>query len=353
MNSFLTLCFLCLVTAGYAQESEDITFENDSITLAGTITYPDGSGPFPALILVSGSGAQDRNSNLFGFEPFRLIAEHLATQGIAVLRFDDRGTGASTGGSPMSVTSKDLSKDVQAAVKYLRNIERVDPVKIGILGHSEGGIIAPMVAVENDSIAFLILMAGYGVKGMELTLVQQEAIMTAQGMSEEMVTKAVNTNRKVLALIDMNLSESEMLDSIRAYMIDMYAIFPEEVKGQMSQEDFINNQTASVKNQLASPWTRFFLTYDPAPTLSKVTCPVLLLFGEKDTQVSVSLNAEVMEQALRGGGNEKVEVKIYPEANHLFQKAGTGSPAEYQTLPKEFIEGFLTDMSEWIQKVTE
>jgi uncharacterized protein len=352
MKYILTLCFLLLLSIVYAQDSKDITFENGSVSLAGTVIYPTGNGPFPAIILVSGSGGQDRNSNLFGFEPFRLIAEHLASQGIAVLRYDDRGTGASTGDSPMTVTSKILATDVQAAVKFLKRDEQIDAEKIGILGHSEGGVIAPMVAVENDSIAFLVLMAGYGVKGMDLTLVQQEAIMKAQGLSEDMVTKAVDTNRKVLALLELNLSEEVMMDSIRAYMIDMYEIFPEELKAQMGQEDFINNQTAAVKNQLASPWTRYFLTYDPAPMLSKVHCPVLLLFGEKDTQVSVAQNAGVMETTLRNAGNDKVELKIYPEANHLFQKAVTGSPAEYQTLPKEFVDGFLTDISQWIQKVT-
>jgi dienelactone hydrolase len=342
------LCLPCHKTLGQEAREKEVTFENGSITLAGTVAYPEGEGPFPAVILISGSGPQDRNSTLMGFMPFKLISDYLTTRGIAVLRYDDRGTGESTGESPMSVTSVALSTDVQAAYRFLLSDPDVEAKKIGLLGHSEGGIIAPMVAAANEEIAFVVLMAGYGVKGMEVTLVQQEAIMKAQGLDDAMVKGAVDTNRKVLALLDLELTDEAMDDSVRTYMVEMYNILPPEMQAQVSEEAFISSQVTAVKAQLQSPWTKFFLTYDPAPVLSKITCPVLLLFGGKDTQVLASQNQEIMENALEAGGNDLVSVMVYPEANHLFQKANTGSPSEYQTLDKKFVEGFLPALGDWM-----
>lgn len=335
-----------------AQVTEDsVTFKNGSVTLAGTLTVPDGDGPFPAILLISGSGPQNRDSELFGFKPFKILADHLTANGIAVLRYDDRGTGTSGGTSPMMVTSDTLAADAMAGIRFLENDDRFS--NVGALGHSEGGIIAPMLAVKDKALDFIILMAGYGVPGREVITVQQKAIMEAQGLDSAFIQLSGQTNDKVIDLMDSGLPEEKLRDSVNTLIMEMVELMPQSMSAMISdKEAFATSQTNNVMQQFASPWMRFFLYYDPAPELSKVECPVLLLFGGKDKQILVSQNLELMKDILHEAGNNEVQVITYPDANHLFQKAETGSPMEYGRLDKAFVPDFLDDITNWIKMQT-
>jgi len=342
-----TLFFLISTT--YAQIiEEEVSIKNGDITLSGVLSYPESKTKLPAIVLVSGSGAQNRDSDIAGFKPFKILADHFNNKGIAVLRYDDRGHGKSTGKSVGESTSKEIATDASAAHTYLRNHKAIDPSKVGLLGHSEGGIIVPMVAANNDNVAFIILMAGYGVKGIEVTSEQQKAILKAQGMNDEFINQASEMNKKLIdAMQDESKSQEEVLELAKKLITDQIAYLPENVQSQITdKEAYANFQAQSAVKQMNSPWIQFYMTYDPAPTLAQVECPVLMLFGGLDTQITVSQNKSVMEEAL--ASNSNVEVKVFEKANHLFQEAKTGSPMEYANLDKEFVTGFEEYVSNWI-----
>jgi pimeloyl-ACP methyl ester carboxylesterase len=329
-------------------QEEEVTFKNGDVTLAGTLTLPNASGPHPAVVLISGSGAQNRDEDLFGFKPFAILADALTNAGVAVLRYDDRGIGGSSQGAAAD-TSETYAGDVSAAINFLKTRSDIDAQKIGLLGHSEGGIIAPLVSVETGDPAFLILLAGTGVPGRELLVEQAAAIQQADGASAEAVEQ---TRQKQRAVIDAVLS-GENLDAITADLIKEYRAAADKLPAEQKQTlgDLDKWAETTVKAQLAAfqgPWMRFFLTHDPAATLEKVTVPVLALFGEKDTQVPPALNIDPMKAALEKAGNKDVSVTVIPGANHLFQAANTGSPSEYATLPKEFAPGVLDTIVEWV-----
>lgn len=327
---------------------EEVTFKNGDITLAGTLTLPQGTGPHPAVVLISGSGAQNRDEEIFGFKPFAILADHLTKQGIAVLRYDDRGMGGSTTGT-MDDTSETYASDVQAAVDYLKGRSEIAPTQIGLLGHSEGGIIAPIVATEGEDVAFLVLMAGTGVPGSELLPAQVGAIARAGGMTEEEVRAAVAQQTRV---IDAVLT-GEGLEDVKAELVEQFKasakeMTEEQLKALGDLDRWTNEAAEGQLGQLAAPWMTFFLTHDPAATLEKVDVPVLALFGGKDTQVPAEMNESAMKAAFGKGGNTDATTRVFPDANHLFQAAGTGSPNEYMELEPEFLPGFLDTISEWI-----
>jgi uncharacterized protein len=329
---------------------EDVTFNNGDVTLAGTLTLPDGAGPHPAIVLISGSGAQNRDEEIFGFKPFAIFAEELSQAGIAVLRYDDRGIGGSSAGTADD-TSETYAGDVRAAMEYLQTRSEIDKSKIGLLGHSEGGIIAPLVSVETGDPAFLVLLAGPGVSGRELLVEQAVAIVAADGADE---AEQARTREQQQAVIDAVLS-GEGLDAIRADLVKEYRAAAEKLPAQQKQAlgDLEKWAETTIDSQLAmfeSPWMQFFLTHDPATTLENVTVPVLALFGEKDTQVPPAVNIDPMKAALERAGNEDVSVTVIPGANHLFQAAETGSPNEYATLPKEFAPGVTDTIVDWINE---
>lgn len=331
---------------GYPEE--EVTFKNGDVTLAGTLSLPVGDGPYPAIVLITGSGPQNRDEELFGFKPFAILADELTKAGMAVLRYDDRGIGGSTAGAADD-TSETFAGDAQAAMAYLQTRDDIDDAKIGLLGHSEGGIIAPLVAVETGEPAFLVLMAGPGIRGRELLVEQAVAVAASSGADEATVEQTRTRQSKVL---DAVLS-GEGLDEIRADLIKEVRASAEQLPAEQKQafgdlDKWAETTVDSQLEMLKGPWMQFFLTHDPAETLAKVTVPVLALFGEKDAQVPPSVNVEPLKAALEKAGNKDVSVTIIPDANHLFQKAETGSPNEYAMLPKEFAPGFIDTIVEWV-----
>jgi hypothetical protein len=336
---------------------EEVTFRNGDITLAGTLTLPPGNSPHPAVILISGSGPQNRNEELpgvMGYQPFRVIADHLTRNGIAVLRYDDRGAGKSTG-EHNTATSADFATDVEAALDYLLGRQEINPTQIGLLGHSEGGLIAAMVAARNSpleggkegGVAFVIAMAGTAVDGYNVLLVQNERILKASEATEEEVARGLEEARKAMDLMiaeDWAALEEFVYETGRK---QLEALPEEQRKALGDPETYLQERIAEMM-PFYQNWMHYFLTHDPAEDWVRVTVPVLALFGQLDTQVDVSQNRPALEAALKKAGNDDVTVVVFPTANHLFQDAKTGAPSEYADLPTEFVPGFLETITDWV-----
>jgi len=334
----------------YPYIEEELVYENKEagITLAGTLTLPSGDAPFPAVLLISGSGPQDRNETIYNHRPFLVLADYLTRQGIAVLRVDDRGVGESTGDFSQA-TSEDFASDVLAGIEYLKTRKEINPEQIGLIGHSEGGIIAPMVAAKSSDIAFIILMAGTGLTGEEILYLQSALIYRAMGVSEEDIIKNRQFNEKIFSVLKEEDDSENAEEKLRQmFMADWAELNEEEKKAIGDPEVFLKAQLQS----LLSPWYRFFLTYDPKTTLSKVKCPVLAINGEKDLQVPPKENLNAIEEALVAGGNKNFIVKELPGLNHLFQTAQTGLPAEYVKIEETISPEALKIIGDWIFEQT-
>jgi len=334
----------------YPYTEEEVAYENKEagITLAGTLTLPPGKGPSPAVLLISGSGPQDRNETIYNHHPFLVLADYLTRQGIAVLRVDDRGVGESTGDFSQA-TSVDFASDVLAGIEYLKTRKEINPEQIGLIGHSEGGLIAPMVAVKSPDVAFIILMAGTGLTGEEILYLQGALISRAMGVSEEDIAKNRQFNEKIFSLIKEEKDKKTIEEKLRQMFMEDWAELNEEEKSRIGDpEVFLEAQLKS----LLSPWLKFFLTYDPKPTLNKVKCPVLAINGEKDLQVPPKENLSAIEEALKVGGNQNYTIKELPGLNHLFQTAQTGLPAEYAKIEETISPVALKIISDWILEQT-
>jgi len=311
----------------YPYIEEELVYENKEagITLAGTLTLPPGKGPSPVVLLISGSGPHDRNETMYNHRPFLVLADYLTRQGIAVFRVDDRGVGESTGDFSQA-TSEDFASDVLAGIEYLKTRKEINPEQIGLIGHSEGGLIAPMVAVKSSDVAFIILMAGTGLTGEEILYLQGALIYRVMGFSEEDIIKNRQFNEKIFLVIKEEKDKKNAEERLRQMFMEDWEKMSDEEKEQIGDpEVFLKAQLQS----LLSPWLKFFLTYDPRPTLSKVKCPVLAINGEKDLQVPPKENLSAIEEALKAGGNQNYTIKELPGLNHLVQTAQTGVPAEY------------------------
>jgi uncharacterized protein len=329
---------------------EDVTFTSPAGVFAGTLTAPAGPGAHPAVLLITGSGPQNRDEELFGFKPFRLIADHLTRHGIVVLRCDDRGVGATTA-KREGTTTADLADDALAAVAFLRGRSEVDPRRVGLLGHSEGGVVAPMAAARSADVAFIVLVSGMGVSGERILLEQAETIGRAEGSSDADVAAEAQLQRHLFQAARTGSGWDEATAEARVLALAKLEALPEAQRKAIG--DLGAYADLAIAGQLAmvrSPWFRFFIDYDPAADLAKVRCPVLALFGEKDLQVPAEANGKAVAEALARGGNRDVTVKVLTGANHLYQKAITGSPNEYPTLPKEFVPDFLDTISTWIAR---
>ena len=329
----------------FSYTSEDVIFANDkfNINLAGTLTIPAGTGPFPAVILITGSGAQNRNEELMGHKPFMVIADYLSRNGIAVLRYDDRGVGKSKG-NYSTATTADLATDAEAAFNFLKNYPKINPKTIGLMGHSEGGLIAPIVAASNPGIAFIVSLAGPGVTGQQIIIRQSQDIGRLSGVSEDQIRKSTETNKKLYAVL------RKEKDNKKAE-VKILALYKEILeKENTSKED-----TEKAANQLKAsfgaaiyPWFRYFIMTDPAAFWKKVKCPALALNGEKDLQVAADENLPAIEKALRSGGNTSYKTMKLPELNHLFQHCKTGLPAEYGEIEETFSPEALKIITDWI-----
>lgn len=331
--------------------TEEITFYNEGNTFAGTITYPKDEGKkFPAVVMITGSGAQNRDEEIYGFKIFGIIADQLSKNGIAVLRYDDRGVGGSKGKSVNESTTADFAGDVIAAIDYLKTKDYIQPMAIGLLGHSEGGIVAPIVSTKRNDVAFMILMAGTGVKGIDIIKEQSKLIMKADNATDDEISGYIVMLNLIYETLVKDGNIKDLENPLAQNVKDSFdKMTPEEKKTIKNKDEYIKQTVDETIKQFSSKWMRYFMSYDPSYALEKVTCPVLLLFGGKDLQVPVGQNQKPMEDALRKAGNQEYIVKVFPGANHLFQEAGTGSPNEYPQLPKEFIPGFLDEITEWIK----
>jgi uncharacterized protein len=331
----------------FPYNSENIFFENkhDKIFLAGTLTFPKEGNNFVAAVLITGSGPQNRDEELLGHKPFLVLSDHLTRNGYAVLRFDDRGVGESEGDFK-SATTEDFAKDVLAAVEYLKTRKEIDHKKIGLIGHSEGGIIAPMAAIQNKEIAFIVLLAGTGLPGEEILYLQSRLIEEAGGAAEEDIKKSLEFSSVIYDAIKNSGDFVVAEKRIKEYFWREYMEMTDDDKQKIGDpEVFLDMQLRVV----LTTWFKFFLTYDPAPALKKIKCPVLAIIGEKDLQVPPKENLPAIEEALKKGGNKNFTVKELPGLNHLFQTAETGSPVEYGKIEETMSPLALDTITKWLQ----
>ncbi len=335
----------------YPYAEEEIVYENKEagIKLAGTLTLPKSGGPFPAVMLITGSGPQNRNEEILGHRPFLVLSDYLTRQGIAVLRVDDRGIGNSTGNFSQA-TTEDFVGDVLAGIEYLKSRKEIDPSRIGLIGHSEGGLIAPLVAVRSPDVAFIVMMAGPGITGEEILYLQSDLIARAGGASNETIDRNEVFLRSIFSIVKEEQNDTIAGEKIRKLMKAEMANMSEEEK---QYSDYSEANLDIQIQAIISPWMRFFLTYDPKPTLMKVKCPVLAINGEKDLQVPPEENLRAIEEALKAGGNTNYTIKEMPGLNHLFQTAQTGSPTEYAKIDETISPAALEFIGNWILEHTE
>ncbi len=332
--------------------SEDLTFDNKraGITLAGTLTLPKKEGKFPAVILISGSGPQNRDSEILGHKPFLVISDYLTKNGIAVLRFDDRGT-AKSKGNHGKATSLDFASDVESALNYLLTRDEIIKTKIGLIGHSEGGVIAPMVAVNSKDVSFIILLAGTGISGDKLLLLQQVLVGRASGVSEADLQRNKTFFEGAFQLMTTSVNKDTLKKELKTYAKRMAIDLPRkesEIPKGMTDEQF-NYMTLS---STLTPWTQFFLRHDPSKVLEKVKCPVLAINGSKDVQVPPNENLTAIKNALTKGANKHITIQEIPNLNHLFQECKSCSTAEYSSLEQTFSPIALTIVLDWIKLQT-
>jgi uncharacterized protein len=335
----------------YPYDEIEVAYENKrhGVKLAGTLTVPRAKGPFPAVLLITGSGAQDRDETILGHKPFLVLADYLTRRGIAVLRVDDRGVGRSTGSVPDSTTA-DFAEDVRAGVAFLKGRKEVNAAQIGLIGHSEGGAIAPLVASRSKDIAFIVLLAGPGVPGHQILRTQSAAGLKLAGRAHP----------KELALL--KTLQDRLFATVRAEKDRAVA----EKKARAALEEITSKLSADEKKKAAgalvvielhmqevlTPWGRYFMDYDPRPALRQVACPVLALNGAKDVQVDARLNLQAIAAALKEAGNKDVTIRELPNLNHLFQTCTTGAASEYGAIEETLAPGVLETVADWIAKRT-
>lgn len=334
----------------YPYDTLEVAFDNPrakGVRLAGTLSYPRGKGPFPAVLLITGSGLEDRDETVFGHRPFKVLADHLTRAGLAVLRVDDRGVGRSRG-SNAGATSDVYSYDALAGVEFLRKRPEVDRKRIGLVGHSEGGLIAPLVATRSKDVAFLVLLAGPGVRGDSLLALQSASIRRGLGVSEENLAREAELNRRVHAAMVAGDSAG-LVRAVRALVEAQLDGVPGAQRGTDSD---IQSLVDGAVRTCWDPWMRWFAAHDPVPVLKRVRVPVLALNGSRDVQVTSRENLGGIEQALTAGGNADFSVRELPGLNHLFQHCTSCTVAEYGQLEETFSPSALEAIADWLRTRT-
>ncbi len=332
----------------YPYRAEEVSYAGGAadVKLAGTLTLPEGKGPFPAVLLITGSGPQNRDEELMGHQPFLVLADYLTRRGIAVLRVDDRGVGGSTGDFG-AATSRDFADDVLAGVQFLKSRKEINPKQIGLVGHSEGGLIAPMVSARSKDVAFVVLLAGPGTPGEAIIQQQTELILKANGMAAEGIAQSLVLQARMFEILrqepDAARAEQQLTEAVQQATAAM-------TDAQQQASGLAGDGARTLAKRLNTPWFRFFLTYDPRPTLRQVKVPVLALNGEKDLQVPPKENLAAIAAALREGGNRQVQTQELPGLNHLFQTARTGAPSEYAQIEETFAPAALQQVGDWIAR---
>jgi pimeloyl-ACP methyl ester carboxylesterase len=335
----------------FPYRSEEVTYENPSggVKLAGTLTLPPREGPVPAVILITGSGAQDRDETILAHKPFLVLADYLTRRGIAVLRVDDRGVGGSTG-SIRDSTSDDFAGDALAGITFLKGRKEIDPRKMGLAGHSEGGIIAPIAAARSKDVAFIVLMAGTGLPGTEILVAQGQLILKANGASESELKLQRDAQKRLMDIIAQEKDEKAAEAKLAVALKEILAAIPESERKALGDAD--GGLTEAAVGRFNNAWFRSFLTYDPRSTLHSVQCPVLAINGEKDLQVPARQNLAEIEKALKAGGNRAVKTVELTGLNHLFQPCKTGSPSEYSAIETTIAPEALKTIGDWIVERT-
>ena len=338
---------------------KDVSYPNAKagITLAGTLTKPFGPGPFPAVVLITGSGPQDRDELILGHKPFLVLADYLTRRGIAVLRADDRGAGKSTG-IFATASTMDFADDTLAGVNYLKRRPDIDHGHIGLIGHSEGGIVAPLVANRSRDVAFIVLMAGPGLRGDQIVERQSVLIQQAMGVPPGAITAAEKAQRQALDVVVTEKDPKVRTAKLRAILVKAtrspagQAELARVNGGQPMPETRVQSYIEQQMQTLDTPWMRFFLTYDPLPALKKVKCPVLAVAGSRDLQVPPKEDLDAIRAALKAGGNRDFMVKELPGLNHLFQPGKTGAPSEYAGIDITLDLSALKVIGDWVVRHT-
>ncbi|WP_435352970.1 alpha/beta hydrolase family protein [Emticicia sp. SJ17W-69] len=345
--------YILAIQVSFAQapfKSEEVNYWNtaDSAHIFGTLTMPENGSKFPAVLLITGSGTQDRDETILGHKPFKVIAEYLTGRGFTVLRVDDRGAGKTTlGKNPKAITSENFAKDVKSGIDYLKTRSEINSKKIGLIGHSEGGMIAPMVASQTKDVAYIVSLAGTGVNGKIVAGSQIEIMRIKAGFDTLTAREFVGFNDKVLDIIinedDPKVIEAKVKTLLGTYTDDF------KIKNKIIGQD-----QAVIKSALNSniPWVKFFMGHDPAEDWQKVKCPVLALNGTKDTQVDANLHLPAIENALKKGKNKHYKIVKLEGLNHLFQHAETGLVNEYAKIKEDFAPEALQIMGDWLLETT-
>lgn len=316
--------------APFPYRTEDVTFANVSagITLAGTLTLPFGDGPFPAAVMITGSGAQDRDETIFDHKPFFVWADAMTRRGIAVLRYDDRGVGGSGGGT-VEDTSADFATDAASALAFLQTRPEIDARRIGLIGHSEGGLIAPLVVQQGGEAAWVVMLAGPAVPGGDILVAQQRRLAMAAGASPVQVETSNAMQRSLMDAVARNKDDGE------AAARETEAILVAAGQSETSARQAVR--------PIVSPWYRWFVAHDPAPALAALEVPLLAVYGGKDLQVPSDLNAPVLARA-----RPTAEIMVLPALNHLLQTAITGAPGEYGTIEETLAPEAIQIVTDWV-----
>lgn len=336
--------------------SEDVEYDNADKTLhyGATFTRPDAPGKYPAVIIISGSGTQDRNGSMMnGHKPYWVLADYLTKNGIAVLRVDDRGAGKSSlGPDPLKATTLDFSYDVENSLDYLESRKDVKRAHIGLIGHSEGGAIAPMVAARRNDVSFIVLLAGPGVPGAQIIAMQGDGGLRLQGFNEGTIAAFHDLNQHMLDMVatapDVAVLDSSIATYFRQWKAKQHKSTLDSLR--LSDDAVLQQGLFPQENALyRQAWMRYFLGYDPSAALRKVTCPVLALNGAKDKQVDAGQNLNAIKEILTKSGNKDFKIIEIPNLNHLFQDANTGYWNEYESIDETFSPAAMKIISDWIK----